>query len=211
MAEETPKYKTCNQGEACVNPEGPEQPIGNFSKRKASPDGHTYTCKACERERARKNYHQRKKQGRTKESKEKQEARKEYYREYYRRNKEKKREYDRQYYHSGKGKEAMRKAHAKRRKKIKPKSEKDYTRWDVIARDTDEDGILRCWICQEPIERATDVQLDHIVPVNDEAGGKDEFDNVAAAHKQCNLSRPKDGRDVEYLLNQGKGGDSQDE
>lgn len=196
---EQPTYKTCNKGNKCVHPDGPKLPIEEFSRRKQSPDGHTYTCKVCERKQAKENYHKRKKAGKLKMTPEEHEARKQFYRDYYKDNKERKREYDEKYRQSERGKKALREGHARRRERLKKQVGDPYERWEVIERDTGKDGILRCTHpkCVEPggkvIERVKDVHLDHIVPISQ--GGKDELDNVRVVCETCNLSRPKDGSD----------------
>jgi len=193
VSEEQIKMKRCNKGTQCLTGD-PLQPITNFSKRKASPDGHTYTCKTCEAAAARESYHRRKdKNKRAEYYQETREQRLEYHKEYYQKNKEKKAEYDKQYQQSKRGKKVMRTAQAKRRKALKEAGGEPYLRNDVIIRDS-VDGVLYCQICKEPINNLADLQIDHIIPIVE--GGRDELDNVRCAHKGCNLSRPKDGRDL---------------
>jgi len=187
------KVKTCNKGNLCINPDGPTQPITNFSKRKASSDGHTYTCKACEKEQAKQNYHKRKKAGKIKMTPEEHEARKQFYRDYYKENKERKKDYDEKYRNTEEGRKAMRAGHARRRARLKEQKGEPYERWEVIERDT-VDGILACKTCGKTLERLEDVHIDHIMPIAD--GGIDELDNVRCICKNCNLTRPKDGGDV---------------
>lgn len=193
------KMKTCNKGNKCVTG-GPHQPITNFSKRKASADGHTYTCRACEKEIAKQNYHKRKVEGRTKMTPEEHEMRKQFYRDYYQENKERKKEYDEGYRKSEAGKKAMREGHARRRERLKDQKGEPYQRWEVIERDTDSNGTLRCQNpnCSTPggkvLERVREVHMDHIVPVSQ--GGIDELANVRCVCEDCNLSRPKDGSDA---------------
>ena len=193
QVDEQIKMKRCNKGSQCLTGD-PLQPITNFSKRSASPDGHTYTCKTCEAASARESYHRRKtKKKQEQYYKENREKRLEYHKEYYQKNKEKKSTYDKEYQKSKRGKKVMKAAHARRRQALKENAGEPYTRNDVIRKDS-VDGILYCQICFEPIERLSDLQIDHIKPVAE--GGKDEISNVRCAHKTCNLSRPKDGRDL---------------
>ncbi len=187
-----PETKTCNKGNLCIHSDGPTQPITNFSKRKLSPDGHTYTCKACEKEQAKRNYHKRKKAGKIKMTPEEHEARKQFYRDYYQENKERKKEYDEKYRNTEEGRKAMREGHARRRQRLKSQKGESYERWEVIERDTD-DGILNCQICGVFLERLEDVHIDHVVPIAD--GGIDELANVRCVCRECNLTRPKDGGD----------------
>lgn len=186
--------KKCNKGSQCLSGEA-LQSIENFSKRKSSPDGHTYTCKTCEAASARESYHRRKSQKKQQEYyKETREKRLDYHKEHYKKNKDKKLAYDAEYQKSEKGKEVMKKAHEKRRQALKENAGEPYTRWDVVNRDS-VDGVLICQICMEPIEKLSDLHIDHIIPVID--GGIDELNNVRCTHKTCNLTRPKDGRDLE--------------
>lgn len=188
MTEEI-KMKICNRGNQCVTGE-PKQPIENFSKRKLSPDGHTYTCKACEKEQAKKNYHKRKKAGKIKMTPEEHEARKQFYRDYYQDNKERKKEYDEKYRKTEEGRKAMREGHARRRERIKKQKGDPYERWEVIERDT-VNGILMCKMCGIMLERLDQVHIDHIIPIAD--GGMDELDNVHCVCEVCNLTKPKTG------------------
>ena len=188
MTEEV-KTKICNKGPMCIHPEGPSQPITNFNKRKASPDGHTYTCKTCERESAKASYARRKEAGLIKPlTKEEHEAKKQFYRDYYQENKERKKKYDAKYRQSEKGKEIMKEGHKRRKQRLKEQAGDPYEIWEVVEKCT-KDGVLICEICELPIERLRDAQKDHITPIAD--GGKDELDNVRMVHKTCNLTRPK--------------------
>ena len=186
-------YKTCNKGPNCIHPKGPSLPLEEFNKRSASPDGRTYTCKECEREQARQSYHRRKKKGKIKMTEEEHEMRKAYYREYYRENREKKREYDKKYRQSEEGKKKMDEGHKRRQERMKQQGQGKYERWEIIKRDS-KDGVLYCGICGEAIQSIRDMQIDHIVPIAE--GGSDTKDNVHCVHKECNLTRPKDGGDV---------------
>ena len=194
MSEErSGKTKTCNRGPKCLNPEGPTQPIENFNKRKASADGHTYTCKVCEKASAKASYHRRKKMGKLEMTPEEHAMKKQFYRDYYQENKDRKKKYDKQYQQTEAGKKAMKEGHSRRRERIKKQKGEPYQRWEVIERDS-KDGTLLCQVCKEPIERLRDVHVDHIVPIVE--GGIDELDNVRCVCKTCNLSRPKGGEDI---------------
>lgn len=185
--------KICNKRDECTHPNGPELPLWEFNRRSASPDGHTYTCKECEKKAARESYHRRKQKGKLKMSKEEHEKRKQYYRDYYQDNKDKKRAYDKEYQQTPAGKKAMKKGHAKRRRKLKKQAGEPYERYEVVQRDS-VDGVLQCQMCGEIIDRVRDVHIDHIIPISQ--GGSDELDNVRCVCASCNLSRPKDGSDV---------------
>lgn len=187
------KSKICNKGNACHDPEGPQLPIEKFSKRSASPDGHTYTCKVCEKMQAKASYWRRKEAGELELTEEEKEARKQFYKDYYRDNIERRKEYDRNYQQTKKGKEVMKESHARRRKRIKDQSGEPYEFWEVVAKCT-EDGELKCGICGVTIERVRNAHKDHIIPIAE--GGKDELENVRITCSECNLSRPKDGSDV---------------
>lgn len=189
-------FKICNKGPECVA-DDPKQPIENFNKRKASVDGHTYACKECEKAQARKNYQRRKKEGKLELTPEQREARKEFYREYYRANKQRKKDYDEEYRQTEQGRENMRKAHARRRERISRQKGEPYQKWEVFERDTDEHGILRCQMpnCKVVIERVRDAHIDHITPIAH--GGKDELGNVRTVCADCNLNRPKGETDSE--------------
>lgn len=183
------KMKTCNKGPLCIHPDGPKQPIENFNKRSASPDGHTYTCKTCEKKSAKDSYERRKKAGKIKAATpEEIEARKQFYRDYYRDNKDRKKAYDAKYRQSEKGKKVMQEGHKRRKQRLKEQAGEPYEIWQVVEKCT-KNGILLCEICNLPIEKLRDAQKDHIKPVAD--GGKDELTNVRMVHKTCNLTRPK--------------------
>ncbi|MFA7017831.1 MAG: HNH endonuclease signature motif containing protein [Sphaerochaetaceae bacterium] len=189
------KMKRCNRGTQCLTG-NPLQPIINFSRRKISPDGHTYTCKTCEAASARESYARRKDKIKKKpQTPEEREKRLEYHREHYRQNRERKLSYDKEYQATARGKKVMQKAHAKRRQALKEmREERDYTRNEIIARDSI-DGVLTCKICGKPIEKLADLHIDHIKPIVE--GGRDVADNVRCTHSWCNLTRPKDARDLE--------------
>lgn len=185
--------KRCNKGDRCITGK-PLQPLTNFSKRSNSPDGHTYTCKECEKIAAKDSYHRRKDVIAQREyHKDHREERLEYHKEYYKKNREKKLEYDRKYQQSKQGKKVMQAAHAKRRQSLAENKGIPYERHEIIKRDS-VDGVLYCKICGEVIEKLADLHLDHIVPVSQ--GGLDCKDNIQCTHSWCNLTRPKDARDL---------------
>lgn len=195
MSEETKevKMKRCNKGEKCVTG-NPLQPITSFSKRKNSPDGHTYTCKECEKVSARASYERRKDKIKQRQyHQEHREERLAYHKEYYKKNREKKLAYDKKYQASKEGKKVMQLAHAKRRQALAENKGTPYERHEIIARDS-VNGVLYCKACNEPIEKLADLHIDHIVPISE--GGKDCKENVRSTHKWCNLNRPKDARDL---------------
>lgn len=59
---------------------------------------------------------------------------------------------------------------------------KSWNRRMLINRD----GMV-CGICQEPIEKMSDVTIDHIEPVR--RGGTDKLENLRLAHEFCNTQR----------------------
>lgn len=184
------KTKICSRCEQ-------EKPHNEFYKDKRTKDGRAYQCKECQKERASKNY----KEKRTKKK------RKEYYeqtkakqrkqaRKYYKENKEDVLEKQREYRNSKKGKKVMKKAHKKRRELIKENQGEPYTRGQVIKRDAvfmydpikdKERDIPICGICGEPIFRRGEIHIDHIVPIAE--GGLDGLNNVRCTHEKCNLTR----------------------
>lgn len=170
----------------------------HYSTRRASKDGFSYSCKDCERATAQKSYERRQKKKQT--------------REYYLEHKEEhlKRAKDRyadkkdeilgqqkEWRQTDKGKKQISKAGKVRRERLKEQTPdgRDYTREQIIERDSIF-GTCVCQICGLPIDiDAGDLQIDHIIPVA--TGGSDTADNVRCTHKHCNISRPKDGRDLE--------------
>lgn len=171
-------------------------PLESFSKRAASPDGHTYKCKECERIIVRANYRKRKKEGRVKD--------------YYEGKKEEIRDANKSYYWAhrehllAKNKEYRQKhpevhdaSTRKRRALLKAQKGKPYTREAIIKRDSvyiDGKLVMICQICKKPIEEWSEMQIDHIIPVGQ--GGLDCYDNVRLAHRTCNIQRPLSGNDV---------------
>jgi len=110
-------------------------------------------------------------------------------REYYRKQREMRLDYQREYSKSEEGKEKHKEA--RKRRQERKGDEKDYTRREIIKRDS-EDGQPICQICGYPVDYQ-DLEIDHIVPIAD--GGTDTKDNVRIAHKTCNVRRPRKGSD----------------
>ena len=54
-----------------------------------------------------------------------------------------------------------------------------------------------CYLCGKEIEDISGqgLHLDHVISVNN--GGKDCFTNIACTHKECNLRKEKDDRNLE--------------
>lgn len=59
---------------------------------------------------------------------------------------------------------------------------KNWNRRMLINRD----GMV-CGICKEPIEKMSDVTIDHIEPAS--KGGTDKLENLRLAHEFCNNQR----------------------
>lgn len=173
--------------------------LSDFSARKASKDGLSYTCKTCEREVAKASYERRKvtKQAQTRQ------------RAYYDKNRDKLLKQSAENYQSNRERrlalgKIYRETHpevhresGKRRRMLLKAAQVDgvrYSRQDIIIRDS-VNGVPICQICKTPITNINDIQVDHRIPVNQ--GGLDIPENVRTVHKQCNLLRPKDGRDIE--------------
>jgi 5-methylcytosine-specific restriction endonuclease McrA len=184
------KHKLCSTCKEYI-------PVDQFSTRAASPDGLAYSCKTCERATAAASYARKKKRNQSKK--------------YYQENKEACNDRAKARYaansasilaqqaiwrESKTGKAVMAAAAKRRRERIKTQTPDgaDYTRLDVVERDTF-GGKCICQICGEPIlDLDSDLQIDHIIPIAE--GGADNFKNVRCSHKICNLKRPKDGKDL---------------
>lgn len=168
-----------------------------FNKNSGSKTNTSGNCKECQKSTAAKSYSNTK--------------RKRNYRDYYQKNKEVKQEHARKYYAENKetlkdkhkaylgtkaGKKVMEKAHAKRRKALANNKGIKYTRALVIARDCVGSEYPICYLCNKPIEDTTGngLHIDHVIPVVE--GGLDCFTNVASTHKECNLKREKDAREL---------------
>ena len=168
----------------------------HFNRRKASPDGLSYSCKDCQRKAAAASYQKRKEkkhaQLRYLENRDKIIERS---KKRYEENREEILEYQREWRQTSKGKKAISKAGKKRRELIAKQTPggRDYTRQEVIERDS-VFGECVCQICGKPIDlESGELQIDHIIPIS--AGGSDTLDNVRCTHRWCNATRPKDGSD----------------
>jgi len=53
---------------------------------------------------------------------------------------------------------------------------------------------LKCPICGSKYINKSDKHIDHIIPIS--VGGEHCKDNIRVICKRCNLTRPKDGRDI---------------
>ena len=173
------------------------KPVVEFSGRKASKDGLAYSCKECERATSQKSYKkkQQKNRARTRymenreENIEKAKVR-------YENRKDEILAQQAQWRQSDAGRQVVNAAAARRAQRIKEQTPngRDYTREDIIKRDSVA-GQCICQICGKPIlDLELDLQIDHIVPIA--AGGSDTLENVRCTHKICNLKRPKDGKDL---------------
>lgn len=185
------KHKRCS---TC----GEYKPMTEFSSRNVSPDGLAYSCKTCERATAAKSYTKKKNKRKAKQRYEdNKEVAIERSKKRYQENKETIKVQQANWRQSKSGRKLVNAASARRRTKMIEQTPggKDYCREDVIRRDSVE-GVCICQICGNPIlNLEMDLQIDHIIGIA--AGGSDTFDNVRAAHKTCNLQRPKDCKDLE--------------
>ena len=170
----------------------------DFSTRKASKDGLSYTCKTCERVVAQASYDRRKA---TKQAQKRQRA-------YYDKNRDKLLEQSAANYQANRERrldlgKTYRAAHpevhrqsGKRRRMLVKAAQVPgvrYSRQDIIIRDSI-NGVPMCVICNTPIVNINEIQVDHRIPINQ--GGLDIPENVRTVHRTCNLLRPKDGRDL---------------
>jgi len=169
----------------------------HFSSRRASPDGLGYSCKVCERKTAKASY--KKGTQKKKSATRYQENKEEYNERAKKRYAEKKEEILAQqaaWRSTKKGKQIMSEAGARRRQRILDQTPngRDYVVEEIILRDS-VDGVCICQICGDPIDPDLhDMQIDHIITIA--SGGSDTRDNVRCTHKTCNLTRPKDGKDL---------------
>lgn len=173
----------------------------NFSNRAASKNGYAYSCKACEREASKKSY---------KKNKRKAKDKKQYYRhredhlrrakERYKDNKDDILQKAKEYRQTDKGKQAVREASQRRRDRIKQNTntKRNYTEADVIEKSLVM-GMPTCGICGLPIDvdSREEWHVDHIIPIAE--GGPDLLENVRLTHASCNLTRPKDARDLKEV------------
>jgi 5-methylcytosine-specific restriction endonuclease McrA len=88
------------------------------------------------------------------------------------------------YFRSARGRLVNARSNALRRARMLSHPESvPYTRDEIIERDHQ-----TCWICEQFVPD-DDLHLDHLIPI--QHGGPDCPDNVAVAHKVCNLTRSK--------------------
>lgn len=177
------------------------QPLTEFSRRSCSKDGLSYNCKKCDSKIASESYIRRQKMRNAQQVataqtyKENQEKRLAWSRANYIRNREARLEQSRLYRQAHP--EVDRAAAARRRTALRSAPKDRVTRKQIIERDSILiNGTLTpiCQICMLPVEHLQDLDIDHIVPVKQ--GGSDMADNKRVAHRKCNGSRPKDGRDL---------------
>lgn len=186
-------YRFCTKCRQCKK-------VFLFNKNSTTKDGHTVTCKECQKAAAKKSYEN------TKGTRD--------YKAYYQANKERMREQGKRYYQEHKeelkrkrakyrqsaaGKAAMHGAHRRRAKSLQDNKGIPYTREMVIERDRQGGPEPICYLCGKPIasESLTTpgaVHLDHVVPVV--LGGIDCFSNVACVHDTCNLSKTKEAAEI---------------
>jgi len=107
-------------------------------------------------------------------------------REYYRKNRDMRLDYQKDYEKSEEGKEIHKKA--RQRRKERKGDEKNYSRREIVERDSDENGQPICQICGYPVSYEN-LHIDHIVPIH--KGGKDVKENVRVTHGTCNVRRRK--------------------
>lgn len=166
-----------------------------FNKNNSAKDRSTGNCKVCQKAAAQASYKRNKhKRDYKKYYAKNREKKLEHNRRYYEENKEEILAKQREYYNSGAGKKVMKKAHAKRRRLLKKNQGIPYQREWVIERDKVNGMYPICYLCNKPIREEEDIHIDHVQPIV--GGGLDCFSNVASTHRLCNLSRPKDGRDL---------------
>ena len=174
-----------------------------FNKNSGSKLNATGNCKACQKATARQSYGRiKKKRNYKKYYAEHKEEKQEQARRYYAENKEKLDARHAEYVRSKKGKAVMHKAHAKRRNSIKENQGIPYNRKLLIERDGKFINLEHpvCLLCGKPIldTTGTHCHIDHIIGVVN--GGPDCMSNVHLVHKDCNLRRTKDQRDLDDKL-----------
>lgn len=173
-----------------------------FNKNAASKTNTSGSCKACQRENAKKSYAKTKSRRNYKKYyQENKERKRAHARKYYEENKERLKEKHKAYLQTAKGKKVMRRAHAKRRKALMENTGVPYTREMVIHRDSEFIGEKYpiCYLCEKPIEDTSGkaLHIDHVIPIVE--GGLNCFTNVASTHDECNLRREKDARKLEVV------------
>lgn len=177
------KCKSCNEWKS----------FEEFPKHKRMKFGIDTTCKKCTRERADKHYL------------DNIEKKKEYQKQYYLENIEERREYKRSHYkeHKEELKEWFKEyekdprrvltrsvSRAKRRSKIK-EFDTDITA-EFLTNLWEETNT--CEICGKELNDKKKAHLDHTIPLS--VGGEHMTYNVRYVCADCNLTRPKDGRDL---------------
>lgn len=170
--------------------------LDQFSGRKASKDGLSYNCRTCERAIAKDSY----KKTRTRKKNH----------DYYANNRDQRLVQSHENYLANRDTrlaqakkyreehpEVFRKADRKRQELLRNTEREPYTREEIIERDSEiinGTKVPVCQICHKPILPDQELHIDHIIPVAE--GGADMKSNVRAVHKLCNITRPKDGRDL---------------
>ena len=171
--------------------------VDNFSSRSASPDGLSYSCKTCERATANNSYKNKKQKAKAqKRYQDNKEVYIERAKNRYQENKDEILNDQAIWRQTKAGRKSVNDASKRRRQRMLDQTPGgcDYKRSEIVERDS-VDGVCICQICKLPIEDLTyDLQIDHIIPIA--AGGADIKTNVQCAHKACNITRPKDGRDL---------------
>ncbi len=185
MPESTKRCSECHE----------TKPLSEFNKRAASPDGHAYKCKVCERAIVKANYHKRKERlGRNLYYEMHKDDIRRKSKEYYEGHKEHLLDKNKEY--RQKHPEVHAKSVAKRKRLIDLQKGKPYTRGQIIDRDSvtvEGKKVVICQVCKKAIDDLNELEIDHILPVGQ--GGLDCYDNVRCVHKTCNVQRPLDGRD----------------
>lgn len=59
-----------------------------------------------------------------------------------------------------------------------------HTLWRMAVKHQ---GVVKCYVCGEPITKESYATLEHILPVS--KGGTDEIANLALSHEKCNQAR----------------------
>ena len=182
-----------------------EKPIEEFARHRRRKDGRDNVCKKCAAERVRqwriknkeyyteynKEYYKRTKEKQLKNSKEYYKSNKEIIlkksKEYYSENKESKKRYVKNYKKTSNGKIIHINSNAKRRTREKNGNVTKEEIMDLINKTN------KCPLCGIELTE-NNRQLDHIIPLN--IGGEHTIKNIRFICKNCNLHRPKDGRDI---------------
>ena len=178
---------TCKQPIKIRNDDG----TTNFSSRKVSKDGLAYSCKKCERACATKSYKNKKKKAKEKKYyQEKREHLLALSAQNYQDNKDVRLKQSKDYRQAHP--EVSRVSGKVRRERLKQQKGEPYTREELIAEAT-VNGVVICAICGLAVH-PNEIHIDHVKPIAN--GGLDCKSNVRVTHCQCNIKRPKDGRDI---------------